>query len=241
MSAMGALGVPGGHSQLPRRKGSTPARDGGWLPAPRPPGARLPFNGQAPLQRSPRSRSNARAGPGPFPTLAPRRRGEDSSAPRRSHPPARPPGALAPWGGTLASSPIFPARSGTGPTGANPGGTCHRPGTGQPRGEAAAGMAVPGGRVRPLGHGGTMIPWCRAGGQNEPRAGMPVPQQIIETKITFLCTIILGRGGSGQRCQGPRTGIFPLLSFFFPLPPSHNSHHCSFPHSLPTPPTLGTA
>lgn len=67
--------------------------------------------------------------------------------------------------------------------------------------------------LRPRRNNDPLVPGLED--KNEPRAGMPLPQQIIETKITFLCTIILGRGGSGQRCQGPRTGIFPLLSSFF--------------------------
>ncbi|KAL2294896.1 hypothetical protein Nmel_018037, partial [Mimus melanotis] len=62
--------------------------------------------------------------PGPFPTLAPRRHGEDSSALLR-HPP-RSSGLAA-----IATHP--PARSGTGPTGTDPGGHLRPGGRGERR------------------------------------------------------------------------------------------------------------
>lgn len=71
---------------------------------------------------------------------------------------------------------------------------------------------------------------CSLRGQNEPRVGIPAPQQIIETKITFLCTIIHRAGRVRAALPGAENWYFStafLLLFF--LPPSHNSHHCSFP------------
>lgn len=82
---------------------------------------------------------------------------------------------------------------------------------------------------------------CSLRGQNEPRVGIPAPQQIIETKITFLCTIIHRAGRVRAALPGAENWYFStafLLLFFCPPPttptivPSHPSHAALFPRTV---------
>lgn len=219
---LGHPGAPRGHPAAPYR--SVPVTDGRAAGRRGGPGSR--FNGKNPCQSIPRSGATPRGPPAlrPPPPALPARREDSSTA---AQPPPR---AAAPRG-----------RAGMGTTGSS----------GQSaRGAAASGLRDVGRGGNTAGTGGHL--WergmraapkapsrpraseeqCSLRGQNEPRVGIPAPQQIIETKITFLCTIIHRAGRVRAALPGAENWYFStafLLLFFSLLPPSHNSHHCSFP------------
>lgn len=219
---LGHPGAPRGHPAAPYR--SVPVTDGRAAGRRGGPGSR--FNGKNPCQSIPRSGATPRGPPAlrPPPPALPARREDSSTA---AHPPPR---AAAPRG-----------RAGMGTTGSS----------GQSaRGAAASGLRDVGRGGNTAGTGGHLREremraapkapsrpraseeQCSLRGQNEPRVGIPAPQQIIETKITFLCTIIHRAGRVRAALPGAENWYFStafLLLFFSLLPPSHNSHHCSFP------------